>query len=151
LRPRLGPSAIRQSPAQQRVEIGGDARKSLPHPLKQLRIVRLRRHVHREVGARALWAGVASNRGVSPNKGAAPDDGFDETSLSGLDVSTGDCGEVELEAPRQISLRRQAIAMGETPGRDIGCDRIGYGEIFGAIAALQDRRPGLHGAAGVPW
>jgi hypothetical protein len=47
--------------AEQRVEIGGDARKPLSHPLKQFRIVWLGGHVHREVGARALWPCVASN------------------------------------------------------------------------------------------
>jgi hypothetical protein len=64
---------------------------------------------------------------VSPNEGAAADDGFDQTSLPGLDISSRDCGEVELEASRQISLRRQAIARSQTPSGDIGCDRIGYG------------------------
>jgi hypothetical protein len=81
--------------AEQRIEIGGDARKPLPHPLKQFRIVRLGGHVHREVGARALWAGIASNRGVPPNERAATDDGLDETALSSLDVTSRDRGEVE--------------------------------------------------------
>ena len=130
--------------AQKRIEIGGDARKPRPHPLKQFRIFRLRRHVHREVGARALRAGIASNRGVSPNEGAASDDGFDEPALSSLDIASRDRGEVERQTPGQVSLRRQAIARRQAPRRYVGCDRIRDGEIFRAVAPLKDWRPGLH-------
>ena len=95
--------------AQQRIEIGGDARKPLPHPRKQLRIVGLGRHVHCEIRARAPRTSFAANRRVPPNEGAAPDDRFDETALSGLDISSGDRGEVERKAAGEVSLRRQAI------------------------------------------
>ena len=88
---------------------------------------------------------------MSPNESAAADDGFDETALSGLDIAARDRGEVERQAPGQVSLRRQAIAGRQTPRRDVGRDRIGDGEIFRALATLQDRRPGLHGVTAGPW
>jgi hypothetical protein len=82
---------------------------------------------------------------MSSDEGAASDDGFDQTTLSSLDVAPRDCGEVERQAPGQVSLRRQAVPGRQTPCRDVGRDRIGYGEIFRALATLEDRRPGLHG------
>ena len=137
--------------AEQRVEIRGDARETLSHPREQFRTFRLGGHVHREVGARALRTGIASNGGVPPNEGAPTDDGFDETPLSGLDIAAGDCGEVERQAPGQVSLRRQAIARRQTPRGDVGRDRIGDGEIFRAVAPLKRWRPGLHVVTAGPW
>jgi hypothetical protein len=137
--------------AEQRVEICGDARKPRAHPLKQLRIVRLGGHVHHEVGARALWAGIASHGGVPTNESAAADHGFDETALSGLDIAARDRGEVERPAPGQVSLRRQAIAGRQTSRRDVGRNRVGDSEIFRAFSTLQDWRSGLHGVIADPW
>ena len=94
---------------------------------------------------------------MSPDEGAAADHGFDETALSGLDVAARDGGEVERQTPGQVSLRRQAISGRQTPRRYVGGDRIGDGEIFRALATLQDRRPGLHRvsrwspATGIDW
>src|SRR6202046_858313 len=73
--------------AEERVEVGGDARKPLPHPREQFRIVRFGRHVHREVRARALGAGVTPDRGMSPHERAASNDGFNQTALYSLDVA----------------------------------------------------------------
>ena len=81
---------------------------------------------------------------MPPNKSAASNHGFDETALSGLDIAARDGGEVERQAPGQVSLWWQAVARRQTPRCDVGRDRIGDGEIFRALATLKDWRPGLH-------
>jgi hypothetical protein len=88
---------------------------------------------------------------MSPDEGAASDDGFDETALSSLDIASGDGGEVQRQAPGQVSLWRQAVPWREPPGRHVGRNRIGDGKIFRALATLQDRRPRLHDGTADPW
>ena len=106
--------------SEQRLEIRGDACISLPHARDESRILRLGRHVHREIRTRTSGPGFAANHRGAADERAAPDDQFDQSPLAGLDVTARDRREVERQALRQFPLRRQAVARGKPAGGDVG-------------------------------
>ncbi len=144
--PRRGRVAIERRAAktlvaQQRVEIGADARDAFAHARQQRRILGLRRHVHREIGARTARRRVAGDHRLPADEGAAADGGFDQPALAGFDIAARDGGEIELQALGEIALRRQAVARREPAGRDVGRDRVGDRQISGAVAVGERRAP----------
>jgi hypothetical protein len=71
---------------------------------------------------------------------------FHQPALGRLDIAARHRREIHAEPLRQLSLRRQPVADGETAGLHVLRDGVGDGEVARHVAEGQIGRPGQHRA-----
>ncbi len=100
------------------------------HAIEQFGIVRLGRKIHRQIDDLRM----ARHRAVTPlhrraHERALSDTRFDQAAFLRLDVAARHSGEIDVEVPGKLALRRQSIQRSELAAADVFSDRVGDSEI----------------------
>ena len=79
-----------------------------------------------------------------PHESPMPDSGFNQTALLCLDIAARHRREIDIEAARELALRRQSIQGSKLAAADILRDGVGDGKIARFAKPRQKRHPLAH-------